>query len=297
MKPTKWNQVVCILIAAAACATARDAHATCSWKVNTGCVFGQYTGSQLDTTGTATATCAGTEGTGWIEIHASGADVDATQRYFINPGLEFFVYQDAARTQNWGDVQTNSPNFTPINGDTTLTLYCRIPGGQTPANNTFTQTRSAHIKTTSGNNSLQSMPMSVTINGLCSTSVTTNLSFGAYDPIVANKSSVLDGTATLSVNCTNSVPYTITLGQGSNPAGTSTDAAPLRRMAAGANMLSYSLYQNTGRTTVWGNTSGTGVAGTGTGSAQTITVYGRIPSGQNAAAGSHSDTVLVTLTF
>jgi spore coat protein U-like protein len=293
----KWNQVLCILIAAAACATATDASA-CTWQgSSTGCVFGQYTGAQLDTTGTATANCTGSEGTAWIEIHASGADVDATQRYFSDPTLSFQIFQDAARTQNWGDVQATSPNFTPINGNTTLTLYCRIPGGQTPANATFSQTRSVHIKSTSGNNTLQSVPMSTTINGICFTSVTTNLSFGAYDPIVTNKTTVLDGTATLSVNCTNTVPYKVTLDQGSHPAGGSTDAAPLRRMAAGADMLSYSLYQNSGRTAVWGNTVATGAAGTGTGSAQSITVYGRVPSGQNAGTGSHSDTVLVTLTF
>jgi len=39
------------------------------------------------------------------------------------------------------------------------------------------------------------------------------------------------------------------------------------------------------------------VAGTGTGAAQNLTVYGRIPASQFPGAGSYSDTVVVTLTY
>ena len=51
-----------------------------------------------------------------------------------------------------------------------------------------------------------------------------------------------------------------------------------RKMTSGAATVNYTLYSDSGRTTVWGNTIGTDtVAGTGNGAAQTLTVYGRVP--------------------
>jgi spore coat protein U-like protein len=126
---------------------------------------------------------------------------------------------------------------------------------------------------------------------------TSALASGNYDPVSANASTALDGTGTVTVTCTKDATTKITLGQGSNANTGSTDAAPLRRMTDGTNFLSYSLYSDSGRTTVWGNTPATGVDHTGTGTATNITVYGRVSAGQNVPAGSYSDTVLATVTF
>lgn len=129
---------------------------------------------------------------------------------------------------------------------------------------------------------------------------TTSVAFGAYDPIVANASSNNDNTGKVTVTCTSGASTTITLGQGSNAGSGSTDAAPARRLTDGAttaSYLTYALYSESGRSTVWGNTSGTGVAHTGTGTATDLTVYGRITSGQNVPAGSYTDTVVATVTF
>jgi spore coat protein U-like protein len=58
------------------------------------------------------------------------------------------------------------------------------------------------------------------------------------------------------------------------------------------------LYSDSGRTTNWGNTVGTDtVSGTGTGSAQSLTAYGRIPSQPTPAPATYSDTIVVTLTY
>jgi spore coat protein U-like protein len=65
----------------------------------------------------------------------------------------------------------------------------------------------------------------------------------------------------------------------------------------GTHFLSYALYSDTNRTAVWGNTSGTGVASTGTGAAVSLPVYGAVSSGQNVPAGSYTDTVVATVTF
>lgn len=141
-----------------------------------------------------------------------------------------------------------------------------------------------------------------TANMSVSASVTDNctisagaLSFGAYDVLGGAD---LDGSATLTVACTSGTSSTVTLGQGANADTGSTDAAPLRRMSGGSDHLSYDLYQDSGRTTVFGNTSGTGVAyNASSSSPASVTVYGRVPGGQSVAAGSFSDTVVATITF
>jgi spore coat protein U-like protein len=62
--------------------------------------------------------------------------------------------------------------------------------------------------------------------------------------------------------------------------------------------LNYSLFSDSARAVNWGNTVGTDtVAGIGTGSAQTITVYGTIPSNQGNRAGTYADTITVTVTY
>ncbi len=141
------------------------------------------------------------------------------------------------------------------------------------------------------------LSVTATVSANCTIS-TAPVAFGAYDPIVANATSPLNGTGTVTVTCTNGSAATITLGQGTNAASGSTDAAPLRQMKdSSTHVLAYSLYQDTGRTTVWGNTAGTGVAETGTGAVQNVTVYGAVPAGQNVPAASYSDTVVATVTF
>lgn len=126
---------------------------------------------------------------------------------------------------------------------------------------------------------------------------TAPVAFGSYDPIVTNASTALNGTGTVTTTCTNGSAVTITLGQGGQAAGGSTDAVPLRQMGVGINRLAYFLYSDSARTTVWGNTSGTGKADTGTGATSALTVYGAVTSGQNKPVGSYSDTVVATVTF
>lgn len=131
--------------------------------------------------------------------------------------------------------------------------------------------------------------VTATVNATCNIS-TSPLAFGVYDP-----SSAKDGTTTLGVTCTNGTAYNIGLDAGTG-SGATIDS---RKMTSGAGTLTYSLFSNSGRTTTWGNTVGTNtVAGTGSGSQQSLTVYGRITSNQTSAiAGSYSDTITVTVTF
>jgi spore coat protein U-like protein len=122
------------------------------------------------------------------------------------------------------------------------------------------------------------------------------LAFGAYDPIVANKSADLEEEGTISVTCTNGSAVTIELDGGANEDG-SAPAAPARRMISGADLLSYTLYSDAGLTTLWATGAAVDVDDTGTGVASNHTVYGSVAADQNVPVGSYSDTVSATVTF
>lgn len=145
------------------------------------------------------------------------------------------------------------------------------------------------------------LPVTASVTANCTISTAAAVAFGAYDPVVTNAASPLVATGTISVTCTTGASTTVTLSEGTNhDTGSSTAAAPVRRMTDGAgtpSYLSYQLYSETTRTTVWGDTPLTGLAYSGVGTQESITVYGRVAAGQNVPAGSYTDTVVATITF
>ena len=124
------------------------------------------------------------------------------------------------------------------------------------------------------------------------------VSFGTYDVLATAD---LDGAGSVTVKCTNLLPYRIFLGQGGYAASGSTDAAPVRQMSAGGTArLAYGLFTDSGRTTVWQGPAALplgGVTGTGNGLDQTIPVYGRITALQGVPVGSYSDSVQATINY
>lgn len=152
---------------------------------------------------------------------------------------------------------------------------------------------------TSTNATVNTANLSVTASVTANCSISTApVAFGAYDPVSTNASTALNGTGTVNVTCTSGASTTVTLGQGLNPGAGSSDTAPARRLTDGtSHFLTYSLFSDNGRTTVWGNTGATGVPSTGTGSQVALTVYGAVDAGQNVPTGSYSDTVVATVTF
>jgi spore coat protein U-like protein len=139
--------------------------------------------------------------------------------------------------------------------------------------------------------------VSATVAASCTVDASGGLDFGAYDPIVTNANSGSDAeqAGTINTTCTNGATATLTLDQGANADDGSTDEAPLRRMKDGTDFLDYQLYTDSEHTTVWDNTTGQSV--TGTGASSPTTVYGVITKGQNVPAGSYTDTVVATITF
>ena len=135
-----------------------------------------------------------------------------------------------------------------------------------------------------------SFTVSVTISATCTINSASALNFGNQGILSTN----VDQTSTIQVTCTNSTPYNIGL-----DAGTGTGATvAVRKLTSGGATVNYSLYSDSGRTTVWGNTIGSNtVAATGNGTGQNYTVYGRIPTQTTPAPGTYTDTITVTVTY
>jgi spore coat protein U-like protein len=130
--------------------------------------------------------------------------------------------------------------------------------------------------------------------GLGSCTITAvGVSFGTYDVFGG---SPLDSTGSVTYNCLSVLgTITIDLSRGGAPT-----FSP-RRMLRSAETLNYNLYLDAARMTIWGNaTSGTSHYGPVTPpllTNVTVTIYGRIPAGQDVSAGSYTDTVVATINF
>lgn len=121
------------------------------------------------------------------------------------------------------------------------------------------------------------------------------LPFGSLDPVTT--SGAVNASTTLSVQCSNSTAYTVALDAGLNAGGTANFSS--RRLSNGSGTIDYQLYRDSARSIVWGDgtASSSTVTGTGNGSAQSLTVYGRIPALGTAAPGAYTDTVTILVTF
>jgi len=140
----------------------------------------------------------------------------------------------------------------------------------------------------------------------CSVSATT-LAYGAYDPVVANLASVLNGSNTMSVKCTKGTGSAVyvqanTGSNGAHASGSCAVATCTRAMTDGTDYLSYDLYTDSGYTHVWSPsaTSGNTVFSfdfSTSGATQTATVYGQVPAAQNVEIGSYTDSITMTVNF
>jgi spore coat protein U-like protein len=134
------------------------------------------------------------------------------------------------------------------------------------------------------------MTVQMTITATCLVNSASTLNFGTQGVLSAN----VDQTSTVQVTCTNTTPYNIGLDAGTGSGAT----VAARKMTSGANTVNYTLYSNSTRTTVWGNTGGPDPgAATGNGAAQSYTVYGRVPPQAAPAPGTYTDTITVTVTY
>jgi len=129
-----------------------------------------------------------------------------------------------------------------------------------------------------------------TVTATCTINSATTLNFGSVGVLASN----VDQSSTIQVTCTNTTPYNIGLDAGTGSGAT----VAVRKLTSGGATINYSLYTSNAYSTVWGTTVGTDTqAGTGNGSAQSYTVFGRIPPQTSPAPGSYADTITVTVTY
>ena len=274
----------------------------------------------FDITATLSANCTGDAGVVvrvCPNINAgSGGTTTGSPRFMLSGSdkLNFDLYQDASRTVVWGSYLWAYSSYTAPTIDITLngggagsataTIYGRISSGQQSlppgsysssfsGSNTQIAYAAAGVGTCAAIGNLNAtsaaFTASATYSATCSVSAAT-LNFGSTGVLAA----ALDGTTSLTPTCSASTPYTIGLDGGS--AGASDPAQ--RKMSNGGAQITYGLYQNAGRSQAWGNSTGINtVAGTGTGSGQILTVYGRVPAQTTPAPGTYSDSIIATLTY
>lgn len=130
------------------------------------------------------------------------------------------------------------------------------------------------------------------VDAACTLS-STSITFGTYDVFQVGPS---DSTGTITYRCDNNdhgIRITISSGSSGTFAG--------RTLQNGSETMAYNLFLNAAFTQVWGD-------GTGGTTAYflhnppnkkdvPVTVYSRIPAGQDVAVGSYGDTVVVTLEY
>ncbi len=122
---------------------------------------------------------------------------------------------------------------------------------------------------------------------------TTPVSYGSYNVFSATP---LDSSGTVTYRCgAADRNITITL----NTGGAATFNP--RQMLNGSEALNYNLYRDAARTTIWGDgTGGTQVysdANPPNNQNVTVTIFGRIPAGQDVTAGSYTNTITATINF
>lgn len=269
----------------------------------------------VDLLAQATFTCTGAS-TPYIHACAS-----LGSRGMTGPGstkLAYDLYIDAARTRPWGSLWEASANNVltaeiPIasgSGSVTVPVYVRIFGGQSQLSagaysqgflgagytgyNTvgYTSGTPPACTTSSGPQNPFSFTTRATVISNCTVSAT-NIDFGQHGVI----GSATTSTGVVTTTCTKGANYTIALGAGAGSGATFAERRMTR--SGGSETLGYTLYRDSGRTQVWGDGSdGSGtVAGSGTGAAQTSTVYATLPMQTSPPPGTYADTITVTVTF
>lgn len=273
------------------------------------------------TTGALTATCTGDAGASvdvCVDLGAGigGIAADGTTRYLLNNSnrLSFDLYRDAARTQRWASAYGSAGPGDPIEivvtlgangtGSASSVFWAAVAGGQGNAlsgrystmffgADLIARYTAGGAGGCSGTEAIGSasgfMRVDATVAPRCTVNATA-LDFGEVGILDRN----IDSTNALYVSCTSGTFYAILLDNGQGGA-----IDPARRaMRSGASRVSYGLYTNSARTVPWGDGSrGSVQAGIGTGATQQYTVYGRVPPQAAPAAGTYSDTIVVTVMY
>ncbi len=137
--------------------------------------------------------------------------------------------------------------------------------------------------------------LSQEVQAACSVS-TTAVNFGSYDVFAVVP---LDSTGTVTVSCNESPAPTVTIAVGPSPNSGGFFPRQMKHLQR-TDLLNYNLFTEATRSAVWGN----GTQGTFTSGNRVlrhrpwfVTIYGRIPAGQDVSSGSYQEVLTVTITW
>ena len=245
-----------------------------------------------------------------INAGTGNAGAAGPQRFLKsgNAQIAFNLYQDAYTTV-WGDINMAgaAPPRLVISLDASgagvanVALYARIAGGQgnaatgnyasdflvTVRSTTSTSLSCASVITNPAAPTAFSVNASYASNCLIQTS---NLDFGT----IGSLNAVIDAETMLAVTCSTGSTYTVGLDGGTANA---VDPTARRLSKSGNTDVIYGLYRDASRAQPWGTSIGSVNGGAGNGTAQTYTVFGRIPKQPFPATGLYQDTIVVTVGY
>jgi spore coat protein U domain-containing protein, fimbrial subunit CupE1/2/3/6 len=269
-------------------------------------------GTAVDTTATVTVTCSGGTGSGQrvcVSI-GCGSACDSTSRQMSGPSsttARYDLYSNSARTTLWGSWQTGYDTAgvqmnVNRNSSANQTVYARfLASQQTALAGSYTATFSAQPFITYANaggagncptgslTASGSASVTATVSSNCTIGATA-ISFGSQGILSSNN----DAQGTVSIQCSSTLPYAVSLDGGTSGA---TNPAQ-RKMSFSTSTVTYGLYRDSARSQGWGSTTGVNtVSGTGTGLTQTLTVYGRVAPQTTPKPGTYSDTIVATVTY
>jgi spore coat protein U-like protein len=253
-----------------------------------------------------------------IYLDAGDGGTDGSAFRFMRQGavtLPYNLYKDAARSQIWGSetafpasgaqrVIVTLTGLLPSTGTLNVPVYGRVPAtvaglpvgsylstfaGGARARYSLSNTIACNGVT--GQLASDTFVANGSIAGTCTVEAD-DLGFGTETQLDAD----VDAMSQVRASCSTGLAYSIALGTGSGGAFGS------RRMehdSVPADAVGYQLYVDESRTQVWGDGSGGTVTsgGTGDGSPQPVTVYGRVPPQSTPRPGDYADTVIVTVTY
>ncbi len=147
---------------------------------------------------------------------------------------------------------------------------------------------------TSVTSTVGSFAFQVSANVIASCLVSADpLDFGSVDGIASGAN--IDATTTIRVSCSQATAYAVRLIPSNND--TNGSSAMAGQTPGNTSTVPYRLYSDPGHSVPWGSLAGNDVEGTGNGTAQSLTVYGRVPGLPNVRPDAYKDTVTVNVVY
>lgn len=129
------------------------------------------------------------------------------------------------------------------------------------------------------------LTVTANVQNVCTiTSVAGSVDFGSYDPTSTTDNT--SGQTSFNYKCTKGASFKMYITRNN------------QMLMSGADALTYELYSDNGRTTVFPATNGaaSSQASPDNGS-KTVNIYGKIPNSQNVTAGVHTETDVITIDY